>query len=286
MKSFVVTGSSTGIGEACALHLAKLGHRVFACVRKDADAENLRRKHANLTPLLLDVRDTAAVREAAAVVARSCPDGLQGLVNNAGIAVAAPLEYLSLDDLRLQLDVNVVGQIAVTQAFLPLLRRAKGRIVFISSISGLMASPMVGAYSASKHALEALGDSLRMELEESGVHVTLVEPGQIATPIWTTSARAAEERQTRMDPEAVARYGWMMRAARVRVHQGTKHGTDPREVAKVVEKALLSVHPKTRYLIGKDARAVRFISALPDRWRERIVMGQLRKMAAAYKEKP
>ena len=286
MKSFVVTGSSTGIGEACALHLAQLGHRVFAAVRKAPDAEKLRAKHANVVPLLFDVRDAAALRDAADVVSRQVgAAGIQGLVNNAGVAVAAPLEYLPIDDLRMQLDVNVVGQLAVTQAFLPLLRQGSGRIAFISSISGLIATPMVGAYSASKHALEALGDALRMELRESGVGVSLIEPGQIATPIWTTAAQAADERQARMPAEAPERYGWMMRAARVRVHMGTKHGTDPREVAKVVQKALLDANPKTRYLIGKDAFAVRIISALPDRWREKLVLGQLRKMAAAYKER-
>lgn len=284
--AFVVTGSSTGIGEACALHLAQLGHRVFAAVRKEPDAERWRQQHANVTPLLFDVRDEAAVRRAAAFVTQEVGSaGIQGLVNNAGVAVAAPLEYLPVDDLRMQLEINVVGQLAVTQAFLPLLHEGHGRIVFISSISGLMATPMVGAYSASKHAVEALADSLRMELKEWGIEVCVIEPGQIATPIWTTSAHAADERQTRMAPEAPTRYGWMMRAARVRVAQGAKYGSNPHEVALVVEKALLDSHPRTRYLVGKDSRAVKVISMLPDRLRQRIVLSQVRKMAAAYRER-
>ncbi len=284
--AIVVTGCSTGIGEACALHLAKLGHRVFAAVRKDADAERLGAKHANLTPLLFDVRDGAALRRAAHFVTGEVGSaGLQGLVNNAGIAVAAPLEYLPLEDLRTQLEINVVGQLAVTQAFLPLLRQGGGRITFISSISGLLPTPMVGAYSASKFALESLADCLRLELKEWGIEVNLIEPGQIATAIWKTSAKAADERQTRMAPEAPTRYGWMMRAARVRVGQGSKHGMDPHQVALAVEKALVGPHPRTRYLVGKEGLAVRILAALPDRLRDRMVLRQVRKMAAAYRER-
>jgi NAD(P)-dependent dehydrogenase (short-subunit alcohol dehydrogenase family) len=192
---------------------------------------------------------------------------------------------LPLEDLRLQLEINVVGQLAVTQAFLPLLRQGKGRITFMSSISGLMATPIVGAYSASKHAVEALADSLRLELKEWGIEVNLVEPGQVATPIWATSAEAADERQGRMGPEAGSRYGWMLRAARVRAGQGAKHGTDPHEVALAVEKALVGPSPKTRYLVGKDSLAIWIIAALPDRLRDRIILSQVRKMAAAYRER-
>lgn len=282
--ALVVTGSSTGIGEACALHLAKLGYRVFAAVRKETDAERLR-QNANVTPILFDVRDEAALRRAAAFVTQEVGSaGIQGLLNNAGVAVAAPLEHLPLDDLRMQLEVNVVGQLAVTQAFLPLIRQGKGRITFISSISGLMATPMVGAYSASKFALEALADSLRMELKEWGIAVSLVEPGQIATPIWSTSAQAAEERMRRMGPEAATRYGWMVRAVRVRAAQGAKHGSDPHAVALVVERALLGANPKTRYVVGREGQLVRLLAHLPDRLRERIILGRLRRMAAAYRE--
>lgn len=285
-RAVVVTGSSTGIGEACALHLAKLGYRVFAAVRKEADAERLRQKHVNITPVLFDVRDGAALRRAADLVTGEVGSaGIQGLVNNAGIAVAAPLEYLPLDDLRMQFEVNVVGQLAVTQAFLPLLREGKGRITFISSISGLLATPMVGAYSASKFALEALADSLRLELKEWGIEVNLIEPGQIATPIWMTSAQAADERAERMDPQAPTRYRWMMRAARVRAGQGAKHGLDPHQVALAVERALLGASPKTRYVVGKEGLAVRILAALPDRLRDKIVLSQVRKMAAAYRER-
>ena len=280
MSSFVVTGCSTGIGEACARRLAEAGHRVFAGVRKEADAEAWRGKHAAVRPILLDVRDEAAVRRAAAAVSAEVgPAGLQGLVNNAGIAVAAPLEYLPIDDLRTQLDVNVVGQLAVTQAFLPLLRQGRGRIVFISSISGLVATPITGAYAASKSALEALADALRMELSEWGLEVVVIEPGQIATPIWDTSVRAAEERQTRMDPESATRYGWISRAGRVRAGQGAKRGLDPSAVARAVEKALLDARPRTRYLVAREWLLVRMLAALPDRWRDRMILGQLRKMA-------
>jgi NAD(P)-dependent dehydrogenase (short-subunit alcohol dehydrogenase family) len=162
----VITGASTGIGEACALHLDKLGYRVFAGIRKATDGESLRRRaSARLVPLRLDISDETEVGLAARNVVEALGDGgLAGLVNNAGIVVGGMLEFLPLDALRRQLEVNVVSQIAVTQAFLPSLRKARGRMVNIGSVSGLISSPFSGAYAASKFALEALTDSLRMEL--------------------------------------------------------------------------------------------------------------------------
>ncbi|MGD1157325.1 MAG: SDR family oxidoreductase, partial [Terriglobia bacterium] len=182
----VITGASTGIGEACALHLDKLGFRVFAGIRKAADAEALRhRASARLVPIRLDVSDETEVEQAARNVTEALRgEGLAGLVNNAGIVVAGMLEFLPLDALRRQLEVNVVGQVAVTQAFLPHLRKARGRIVNIGSVSGLIAGPFSGAYAASKFALEALTDALRVELRPWKIHVSIVEPGNIQTPIW------------------------------------------------------------------------------------------------------
>lgn len=285
-RSFVVTGASTGIGQACVQHLSGLGHRVFAGVRKAADADRLRRAHARVTPVQFDVRDAAALRRAADEVAQAVgAAGLHGLVNNAGVAVAAPLEYLPPDDLREQLDINVVGQLAVTQAFLPLLRQGPpGRVVFISSVSGLMATPMVGAYCASKFALEALADAWRLELREWGIPVSLVEPGQIATPIWDTASRAADERVRRMPPEASTRYAWLTRAMRVSAGHGAKHGLDPQQVAQAVHKALLDARPQPRYLVGKEGPAVRVLNRLPTGLRDRLILAQMRKMAAGYRE--
>ncbi|HRI88446.1 MAG TPA: SDR family NAD(P)-dependent oxidoreductase, partial [Candidatus Hydrogenedentes bacterium] len=190
----VVTGASTGIGAACALYLDRIGFRVFAGVRKESDGEALRSKASSrLSTLLLDVTDGESIAAARDTVAEVVgDDGLAGLVNNAGISVNAPLEFIPLDKLRLQLEVNVVGQIAVTQAFLEMLRVAKGRVVNIGSTSGRLSIPMGGPYCASKFAMEALSDSLRMELLPWGIEVSLVQPGAIDTPIWEKSLAAGD----------------------------------------------------------------------------------------------
>ena len=185
MKRVLVTGASSGIGLASALRLAGAGWRVYGGVRTAADADALRQH--GIEPVELDVTDAAQIDAATAAVG---PE-LDGLVDNAGIAVAAPLELVPLDELRRQLEVNVVGQIAVLQAVLPALRRARGRVVLMGSIGGRSALPFLGPYAASKHALEALADSLRVELRPFGLAVSIVEPGSIATPIWRKGADRA-----------------------------------------------------------------------------------------------
>ncbi len=178
----LVTGASTGIGRATGLYLQARGFRVFASVRRETDAADL----SGATPVLLDVENAESIRAAADAVGAALEDGaLQGLVNNAGIAVSGPLEFLEMSDLRHQFEVNLFGQVAVTRAFLPLLRRAKnGRIVNMSSISGRITAPLLGPYSMSKFALEAFSDALRRELSPFGLSVSVVEPGAIKTPIW------------------------------------------------------------------------------------------------------
>ncbi|HET6486016.1 MAG TPA: SDR family NAD(P)-dependent oxidoreductase, partial [Spirochaetia bacterium] len=187
-RAIVVTGASTGIGRECVRLLAAEGYRVFAGVRTSQDAQALLQEvPRGLTPVFLDVTDAASIRAAFQTVSQELKDGLFGLVNNAGITVAGPLEVLPIDALRRQIEVNVIGTVAVTQAFLPLLRKAGGRIVLMGSILGRVALPFVGAYSISKFALEAVTDSMGMELAGSGVSVSLMEPGNIATPIWAKS---------------------------------------------------------------------------------------------------
>ena len=181
-----ITGCSSGIGAACRRDLMERGWRVFAGVRKEADVERLRSESAGrLQPLIIDVADEGTVQAAAQALAEAVGTaGLAGLVNNAGIAVPGPWELLTTDDLRRQLEVNVVGTHAVTRAVLPLLRRAGGRIVLMGSISGRVAPPFYGAYAASKHALEAMADTLRMELRPWRISVSIVEPDAVGTPIW------------------------------------------------------------------------------------------------------
>jgi NAD(P)-dependent dehydrogenase (short-subunit alcohol dehydrogenase family) len=254
-RAVLVTGASTGIGAATALRLDRAGWTVFAGVRRPADGEALAgRATGRLRPLLLEVTDGASIAAAQATVAAAVGEaGLHGLFNNAGIAVAAPLEYLPLDDLRRQLEVNVVGVVAVTQAFLPLLRRARGRIVITGSTNGFLAPAFMGPYAASKYALEALADALRRELRPFGLEVSLLEPGDIATPIWERSAAAGRELEAKLSAEARERYGAAIAAVKAYAAAVASKASPAEEVAAVVEEALTTARPKTRYLVGRGA---------------------------------
>jgi NAD(P)-dependent dehydrogenase (short-subunit alcohol dehydrogenase family) len=262
----VITGASTGIGHASALHLASLGFQVFAGVRRDDDAERLRAAgDGGIEPLRIDVTDQASI-DAAAQRAREATGGrVAGLVNNAGIAVPGPLEHLPIDEFRRQIEVNLTGQVAVTQAFLPMLRAARGRIVNIGSIGGRVALPLLGPYAASKHAMEGLTDSLRRELAPSGIEVSIVRPGPIKTEIWERGNAKADELLDRM-PEAEEHYGPAIAAARAGAEQRMREAIPPREVAEVVAHALTADKPRTRYLVGPRTRAMALLSTvLPDR---------------------
>ncbi|MGH7447915.1 MAG: SDR family oxidoreductase [Longimicrobiales bacterium] len=284
----LVTGASKGIGEACALRLARDGFRVYAGVRREEDGLALLRDAGDaVVPVLLDITEPEQIRAATEhIAAQTGERGLQALVNNAGIAIAGPLEFLPIDELRRQLEVNVIGQLAVTQACLPLLRRARssakgdyrsGRIVFMSSASGRSALPFTGAYAASKFALEAAADSLRIELRPFGLSVALVEPGVIATPIWDTSRQAAERNLERMPPELEEHYGRALTALRSRIAR--TGGLPPGRVADSVSHALTSRHPRTRYVVGRDARVRILMEALlPDSIRDWIIGGAVNRL--------
>jgi NAD(P)-dependent dehydrogenase (short-subunit alcohol dehydrogenase family) len=280
MGAIVITGASTGIGRACALHLDDEGHQVFAGVRKDADGESLASKASSrLVPIIIDVTDEGSIAAAAKLVDDAVGSGgLQGLVNNAGIAVSGPLEYLPVDDLRKQLEVNVIGQIAVTQAFLPLIRRGRGRIVNIGSVAGRAPSaPLIGPYAASKMAMEALTDSLRLELARWDIHVSIVEPGSIATPIWDKSGPDFDRLTNAMSDEGKSRYGKIIETGRKIAAAQNRRGIPPEKVAKVVEHALTSSRPRTRYLVGRDAQVRARVEALiPDKVRDKVVARVLR----------
>jgi NAD(P)-dependent dehydrogenase (short-subunit alcohol dehydrogenase family) len=274
MKSVVITGASTGIGRATALHLDAKGWRVFAGVRKQSDADALRAQASErLTPLILDVTDPAQIAAAAEQVAAEVGEaGLGGLVNNAGIAVPGPLEALPVDDFRRQVEVNLTAQVAVTQAMLPAIRAAQGRIAFITSIGGRMAFPMFGAYHAAKFGLEAVGDVFRQELRPWGIEVAVIEPGSIATEIWDRGQQEADAFIAGASDEQERLYGQAVAAYREVARQTGERGIPPEKVAKAIEHALSARRPRTRYLVGLDAKAqARLKSILPTRLVDRLI---------------
>jgi NAD(P)-dependent dehydrogenase (short-subunit alcohol dehydrogenase family) len=246
-RSVLITGASSGIGAACARRLAAQGWRVYAGVRSPGDAPE------QTTEVILDVNDPPPLAF----------DRLDALVDNAGIGVAVPLEDLSLDELRRQLEVNVVGQLAVIQATLPPLRAARGRIVIMGSIGGRSALPFLGGYAMTKFALEAMADSLRLELQPDGIDVALLEPGTIATRIWTKPQPLAESVSERYRP----------RFEHFRAFAAGRAATAaPVElVAAAVEHALTARRPRTRYVVGRDAKIRAAIERLPDRLRDRVL---------------
>jgi NAD(P)-dependent dehydrogenase (short-subunit alcohol dehydrogenase family) len=281
----LITGASTGIGRATALRLAGAGWTVLAGVRTPAAGDQLRADAngaSRLTPLILDVTSAEDLEDATRRVRKGGADGdgrdspdagpgrLDALVNNAGIGLGGPLEILSDEDWRRQFDVNLFGQIGVTRALLPALRAARGRIVFVSSIGGKVAAGFNGPYAASKHAIEAVGDALRVELHSSGVRVALVEPGSVATPIWDKTR--AEVDRVRIPAELDDVYG-KVPAAMERVLEDTaRRGVPPERVAETIERALSAQRMRSRYLVGRDAHML--IAArrlLPDRAFDLIV---------------
>jgi NAD(P)-dependent dehydrogenase (short-subunit alcohol dehydrogenase family) len=260
----VVTGTSSGIGLASALRLARAGWRVYGGVRSADAATAL--QDGGVEPLLLDVTDAEQIRIAADAIG---PE-LHGLVDNAGIAIAAPLELVPLEELRRQLEVNVVGQVAVLQAFLPALRRGRGRVVLMGSVGGRSALPFLGPYAASKHALEAFADVLRIELAPWGMTVSIVEPASVRTAIWTKGAEQADAMREGLPAAAAALYaGRIAKFREVALKRGP--GIDPDVVAKAVEHALTASRPRPRYLVGRDAHLRAWIERLPTRLRDRVL---------------
>lgn len=257
MPLALITGASTGIGRATALRLATNGWTVLAGVRDPSAGESLvaEARPGAIIPLSLDVTDSEQIAQAATRVAeQSAEGGLDALVNNAGIGFGGPLELLPADDLRKQFEVNVFAQVAVTRALLPALRIGGGRIVFISSIGGRVAMAFTAPYAASKHAIEAIGDALRVELHTSGVQVALIEPGSVATPIWDKSR--AEADRVKIPTELQAQYGHVPAAMDKVLEDTARRGVPPESVAETIEGALTSSRMRARYVVGRDAKAM------------------------------
>jgi len=270
----VVTGTSTGIGAACVLHLADAGFSVFAGVRRESDAADLqRRTQGSVTPLLLDITDPHMITAASATVGDTVGDrGLAGLVNNAGIVRPGPLELQPMADFRTQLEVNLFGHVAVTQAFLPLIRAGTGRLVNVGSIGGRLVLPLHGAYSASKFALEAVSDALRLELRQWGIHVSHVDPGGSKTAIFGKTIAAIDEMQQGLHTRDAVIYDEDIASVRALVQKTADDAKPADHVAKAVTHAMTARRPKTRYLAGKDARLLATMGKLlPDRLKDRVV---------------
>jgi NAD(P)-dependent dehydrogenase (short-subunit alcohol dehydrogenase family) len=270
----VVTGASTGIGKAAAEHLAAAGFHVLAGVRSEAAAAAVAAE--GIEPVSVDIADPDQIGALAQKVADD-PEGrpLRALVNNAGIAVNAPVEVIPMDEWRRQFEVNLFGHIAVIQALLPALIAGRGRIVNISSIGGLVAGPTYGAYSGSKFALEAVSDALRREVRHLGIDVVVVEPGAIATPIWEKGLATAQQLAATMTPEQRERYQEINSAAARNAQQAARDGVPPEQVARVITTAVTARRPRTRYLVGRDAKvAARLAALLPDRVMDRLAGGR------------
>ena len=266
-RSVLVTGASTGIGKETVLLLARKGFHVFAGVRRQADADTLAHESAGaVVPLLIDVTDVSSIR-AAARAASAAVGGEESfaLVNNAGIAVAAPLELLPIDDLRRQFEVNLFGHVAVTQEFLPLLRSRHGRIVFMGSLFGRVAVPLAGPYSAAKFALEAVADAFAVELHPWKIRVSILEPGNIATPIWDKFKRRATD-AVGSAPAGEDLYGDVQGSMMRLAEFFSRSGLTPGRVAEVVHRVLTARRPRARYLVGWDAKLLGRIAPSSPAW--------------------
>jgi NAD(P)-dependent dehydrogenase (short-subunit alcohol dehydrogenase family) len=276
LGAVLITGASSGIGRATALELDKSGFRVFAGIRKEEDAERFREQGSErLAPIRIDVAEADSIAAARDEVERQAGSaGLSGLVNNAGVANAGPIEHLPIDAFRRVIEVNLTGQVAVTQAFLPLLRAAEGpgRIVFITSIGGRVAYPFMSPYHASKFALEGVADSLRRELLPWGIKVIVIEPGSIATEIWEKGTQAGEELRAQISAAGERQYGEAMDGFTEGIQDTAARGIPPERVARVVRRSLTRSHPGTRYRVGVDARLSFAMSRLlGDRLFDRVV---------------
>ncbi len=271
--SIVVTGASTGIGYACALGLDARGYNVFAGVRNTEDGERLKAAASDrLTAVTLDVTNAEQIAAVAEQVsARTNDSPMVGLINNAGITVNGPMEFIGIDELRWQFEVNVIGLVAVTQAFMPLLRQSKGRIVNISSVGGFSVTPMLGPYCASKFAVEAISDAMRRELRPAGIEVSVMQPAAIATKIWEKGRDASSSFISDAPPGLTEHYGKLLQAITKYATDAEKRAADPQVVLDAVIDALESPRPKTRYRMGDGVGQRVLLKLVPDRWADRMI---------------
>jgi NAD(P)-dependent dehydrogenase (short-subunit alcohol dehydrogenase family) len=261
-----ITGASTGIGRATAIRLANAGYTVIPGLRRDEPLPD-----PVAAPVLIDLADPDSIAPACKEVLNRADGRLVGLVNNAGMNVNGPFETVPLEEWRTQFEVNLFGHLALTQGLLPGLLATRGRIITVGSIGGRMSVPFLGPYSASKFAVRAWMDALRIELAPQGVAAVLIEPGAIATPLWEKGTTAATSRIDAMTDDQRQRYDRHLQAGLAAAALSEKHAIPPERCAKVIERALTARHPKGRYLVGPDAHAQAVIAALPTRALDGVV---------------
>ena len=275
-KAIVITGTSTGIGKACALYLDEMGYIVYAGVRKQANGDNLKNEASDrLTPIILDVADENSISKAASVIEKETGGNVFGLINNAGIGRGGALEVTPVAEIHKLMEVNVIGLMAMTQAFIPMLRKAKGRIINIGSTSSMLAFPGASAYSASKFAVRAITDSLRVELKPFGMSVILVAPGAVESEIWDKGKAYKEKLRKTVKPEIAQLYAPLIKF-------GDKLNAELKkipaiEVAKAVTHALTSTKPKHYYLVGKDAKGAAKAAKFPKGLLDWIILKRIQK---------
>ena len=276
-QAVVITGTSTGIGKACALYLDRIGYKVYAGVRNQVDGDNLKKEASErLAPVILDVTDENSIIKAAGIIEKEAGDNLFGLINNAGIGRGGALEVTPVAEMRKLMEINVIGLMAVTQAFIPMLRKSRGRIINIGSTSSMLAIPGASVYCASKFAVRAITDSLRLELKPFDMKVVMVAPGAVESAIWEKGRAYKEEMRKTVQPEIAELYAPLRKF-------GDKLNTELKkipadEVAKIVTDALTSPKPKPYYLVGNDAKGAAKAARLPKRFLDWIIMKRIQKM--------
>lgn len=277
-KAVLITGASTGIGKACALHLDQLGFTVYAGVRRVDDGDRLKAEASErLKPILLDVTLAESIQAAADTIEKETEGSLFALINNAGIGRGGALEVTPVPEIKKVMDVNVIGLLAVTQAFIPMIRKAKGRILNVGSTSSLLAVPGASIYSASKFAVRAITDSLRVELKPFGVSVVLVAPGAVESEIWAKGQAYKREMRKSVKPEIAELYE-PLRKFGDKLHEELKR-IPASVVAEQVSQALTTCNPKSYYIVGKDAKGAAKAAKLPRRLLDWIILKRMETMA-------
>jgi NAD(P)-dependent dehydrogenase (short-subunit alcohol dehydrogenase family) len=276
-KAIVITGTSTGIGKACALHLDKMGFKIYAGVRKQVDGDNLKKEASErLTPIILDVTSEESIAAVSGLIEKETGGELFGLINNAGIGRGGALEVTPLAEVRKLMEVNVIGLMAVTQAFIPMLRKGKGRIINIGSTSSLLAFPGASAYSASKFAVRAISDSLRVELKPFGMSVILVAPGAVESEIWDKGKAYKAKLRKTVKAEIAQLYAPLIKFGD-KLNEKIKK-IPASEVAKQVAHALISRKPKPYYLVGNDAKGAAKVAKFPRGLLDWIILKRIQKL--------